>query len=110
MTSSGDRRWTGGAGYGLTWTPVNSPLLIQPSPSWPRVAVERGAAAEGPVEDRLGAEEAALRLPYGGRALLRREPLSARLEVGPISDDDLVRRHLAPVAAVLGAWCGRVAI
>jgi hypothetical protein len=98
--------------YGITLAGMDAArsMLVDARPGWPRLRLDTvvddvPAAPEAVTEGR-----AELNLRAGGRVTLDRARSLARYAVpGPLSADDLVHPYLAPAAAVVAHWTGRLA-
>lgn len=96
--------------YGLRISGIgDARALMHAQPDWPhlRIAVELGdppVAAERVTEDR-----AEVILKTGGRLTVdRRQGLARYVVPRPLSDHELVHPFLAPAAAVMAHWLGRL--
>lgn len=97
--------------YGLRITGVSDAgaALVHAQATWPRlgIAVETGEPPATP--EVVTGDRAEIILKTGGRLFVDRLEAVARYVVPrPLSDDELVHPFLAPAAAVMAHWLGRL--
>lgn len=83
--------------------------LVHAKPGWPhlRIIVEQGDPPVTP--EQVTDERAEVILKTGGRLIVDRHAGTARYVVPrPLTDDELVHPFLAPAAAVMAHWLGRL--
>ena len=85
------------------------PMLVVAQPEWPGLRIV-SELADPPVADEIvGEGHAVLRLKTGGRLTLDRERGVARYSIPRrLTADELVHPFLAPAAAVVSHWAGRL--
>jgi hypothetical protein len=86
-------------------------LLVPADPGWPLLTIEHEVSdAELDVES-LTVSRAELRLRTGGLLVVDRRSSTARFaRPSPLSDEALVHPYLAPAAAVMAEWHGRLCV
>lgn len=99
--------------YGIRIAGVTSSqtMLVEAEPEWPQLRLR--SELGDPVVERedVGADHAVVRLKTGGRLTLERARGVACYSVPrPLSDEELVHPFLAPAAAVMSHWAGRVSL
>jgi hypothetical protein len=101
----------GAYGIRIAGVTASESMLVEAEPEWPQLSLcsELG----NPVVDRedVGTDHAVVRLKTGGRLTLERGRGTACYSVPrPLSDEELVHPFLAPAAAVVSHWAGRVSL
>lgn len=89
---------------------ASSPVLGAARPHWPAIRLE-SVRRDPPLEpERVTADRAEIVLKTGGRLVIDREAGVARYVVPrPLTQEELVHPYLAPTAAVVSHWSGRLA-
>lgn len=76
------------------------------SPSMTVTREDLGPSRSAP-RNRIGADDAQLRLQGDGLLLVQREPLKATFDLpGPVGDAELAHPYLVPACAIAGHWHG----
>jgi hypothetical protein len=89
---------------------ANSPMLGAAAATWPSIRLESVRRDPRPAPERVTADRAEIVLKTGGRLVIDREQGVARYSVPrPLTLEELVHPYLAPTAAVLSHWAGRLA-
>jgi hypothetical protein len=84
-------------------------MLVEAQADWPRVQLVSEIADPPPAAEWVTADAAELALKTGGRLSIDRRRGVARFAVPrPVADAELVHPYLAPVAAVVSHWNGRL--
>jgi hypothetical protein len=84
-------------------------MLVEARPDWPSVRLISEIADPPPAVERVTADAAELSLKTGGRLSIDRRHGLARFAVPrPVGESELVHPYLAPVAAVMSHWNGRL--
>jgi hypothetical protein len=84
-------------------------MLMAARPDWPRVQLLSEIADPPPAGEWVNGTAAELALKTGGRLRIDRRQGVARFAVPRlVSDSELVHPYLAPVAAVVSHWYGRL--
>lgn len=84
-------------------------MLIAAEPDWPRLRVEVTLGDPSAAPEVVTADRAEIVLKTGGRLMLDRVAGTARFIVPRrLTDDELVHPFLAPAAAVMSFWHGRL--
>src|SRR5438128_1002414 len=84
-------------------------LLVPAPPDWPSFEISRRTGGGTVRQERLGADRAALRLRDGGDVVLERLSRTIAFTTPePIGDEALVHPYLAPAAAIVAWWLGRL--
>lgn len=85
-------------------------MLVGGRPHWPALRLVAEFGDPPPAAERLTGERAELNLKTGGRLTVDRRQATARYQVPrALSKEELVHPFLAPAAAVVAHWLGRLA-
>lgn len=96
--------------YGFAITGVDAPsMMLATAPHWPRLRVLTRLGEPAVTAEVLTGDRIELILKTGGRLLVDRTESVASFTVPRhLSDDELVHPYLAPAAAVMAYWHGRL--
>ena len=84
-------------------------MLVDARPEWPRLRIAFELADPPVAKESVGEGHAVLRLKTGGRLVLDRQQGVACYSIPRrLADDELVHPFLAPAAAVVSHWAGRL--
>jgi len=84
-------------------------MLVDARPEWPRLRIAYELADPPVANESVTDGHAVLRLKTGGRLVLDRQHGVACYAIPrPLTDDELVHPFLAPAAAVVSHWAGRL--
>lgn len=84
-------------------------MLVEAQPDWPTLRIVSELADPPVMEETVGEGQAVLRLKTGGRLTLDRQRGIARYSIPRrLTDEEIVHPFLAPAAAVVSHWEGRL--